>query len=84
MQDPSINQPSQLPGVTTDHPQGAIAPNVPNATLSLATGVDQVGGVVQQALTVLMDTNLSPHQMAMNFIALKEDYLAKTYGVTIE
>lgn len=84
MQDPSTNQTGQLPTVTPNPVQNGIAPNIPNATLPLATGVDQPGGVVQQALTVLMNINLPPHQMAAHFIALKEDYLAKTYGVTIE
>jgi hypothetical protein len=84
MQDPSNGQSGQLPTVAANSSNGAIAPNVPSAALPLATGVGQAEGVIQQALTVLMNTNLSPYQMALNYIALKEDYLAKTYGVTIE
>lgn len=40
-------------------------------------------GAAQQAITILMATNLSPYMMANQFIQAKEAYLAQTYGVTI-
>jgi len=64
-------------------PQAPLSPSTPNATLSLAPASPQTE-VVQQAVAVLMNTNLSPYQMATQFAEIKESYIAKTYGITIE
>lgn len=40
-------------------------------------------GAAQQAITILMATNLSPYMMTSEFIRAKEAYLAQTYGVAI-
>lgn len=83
MADQANNQTGQLPDVGTTYQQAQTAPSTPNANLLLATATPQVE-VVQQAVSVLMSTNLSPYQMASQFAQLKENYLAKTYGIIIE
>jgi hypothetical protein len=84
MADPSISQGGQLPPVQESQAPGVAAPNVPNATLSLSPGAERTGGVIQQALTILMDPSLSPYQMSVRFAHLKEGHIDKTYGITIE
>ena len=67
------NYPSQLPAVSASNgPAGAAVPPLQSST------------PVQHALAILMDTTLSPYEVAARFSHLKEDYVAKTYGITIE
>jgi hypothetical protein len=73
MTDP-INSPlTQLPPVQADIQQ----PPANSAALPQT-------GVAQEALSVLMNTSLPPYQMASQFAAVKESYLMRTYGITIE
>lgn len=78
------HQSAQLPAVSPDNQAAApTAPIVPNAPLRLATESPQTE-VVQQSIAILMDTSLSPYVMAQRFSQLKENYIAKTYGITVE
>jgi hypothetical protein len=79
MVDQANDQYGELPGVD----RAAITPSAPNATLSLATATPQAA-VVQESLSTLMNTGLSPYQMASQFAKVKENYLANTYGIIIE
>lgn len=70
-------QPVELPGVQASE----------QSAITLPVGVAPVTerqGPVQQAIVILMNTTKSPFQMSTEFAKLKEDYLAQTYGVTIE
>jgi hypothetical protein len=78
MTDP-INSPSaQLPAVQAATQQSSTALSPANPAALPQTGV------TQEALSVLMNTSLSPYQMASQFATIKESYLKRTYGITIE
>ena len=83
MDNQSNHQPVQLPDISGVNQGDIPAPNVPNAPLRLATASTQTE-VVQQSVAILMDTSLSPYQMAQRFAQVKEAYIAKTYGITVE
>jgi len=83
MADQLNNQAGELPTVPASQTPGRVAPNVPNAPLDLAPTTPETG-VVQEAMTILMNTELSPHEMTARFASIKESNLAKTYGIIIE
>ena len=70
---------------TGQHSLPGVAPGVPTAALPLAPAQNaQQSGPVQQAMSMLMDPQRSPHDTTRDLASVKEDYLLKTYGVTIE
>lgn len=76
-------QPAELPTV---QPGGAPQSTVEMTHPSPVNSVPNMGqqGPIQATIALLMSTSVSPHQMSAQFAKIKEDYLAQTYGVTIE
>ena len=73
------NVPAPLAGTTP-----LATPTSSSPEPASATPVAPVqSSAAQQAVTILMATNLSPYMMTSEFIRAKEAYLAQTYWVAI-